>query len=126
MKNNISKINTIYKSLFSLLVLTTCGLGLLIYFVDPFVNYTALYQFFIALTIFLFLLILFIILHLRLKVFKNLIFLQETYKSGFNALVFACSATFFLLLIYTNSLNLISFGIFCILIGGYCTFEFLD
>jgi hypothetical protein len=126
MQNNISRINTIYKSLLSLLVLISCGLGLFVYFVDPFINYTAPYQLFIIFTVILFLAILFIILHFKIKVFKNLIFLQEVYKYAFNSLVFAASATFFLLLIYTNSLNLISFEIFCISILGYCIFEFLE
>lgn len=126
MQNNISRINSIYKSLLSLIVLTTCGLGLFVYFVNPFTNYIAPYQLFIIFTIILFLAILFIILHLRFKVFKNLIFMEEVYKHGFNSSVFASSTAFFLLLIYTNSLNLISFTIFCISLTCYCIFEFLD
>lgn len=126
MQNNISKINTIYKSLLSLLVLSLCGFGIFIYYVDPFTNYAALYQLFIILTLILFFGILFSILHVRLNILKNFNFVQEIEKHVFNSIIFASSVSFFLLLVYTNSINLISFTIFCASLAGYCTFEFLE
>jgi hypothetical protein len=126
MQNNISKINTIYKSLLSFLVLTACGFGLFVYYVDPYTNYVAPYHFFIIFTIILFLVILFLIIHFKLKVFKKLIFTQKVSKYALNSAIFASSMTFFLLLIYTNSLNLVSFIIFCVALLAYYTFEFLE
>ena len=125
MQDNLSKINTIYKSLLSLLVLTSCGLAIFMYYTDPFTNYIAPYQFFIILTVILFLVILFGILHVRSKVLKNLNFIQDVYKHAFNSLVFASSIVFFALLIYTGSLNIITFILFCISLISYCIFEFL-
>lgn len=126
MKNNILKISIIYKSLLSLLVLFLFGLGIFVHYVDPFTNYTALYQLFLIFTCVLFLGILFVILHVRTRIFKNLTFVQEISKHAFNSLVFASSATFFLLLVYTNSLSLVSFGVFVISLISYCIFEFLN
>jgi hypothetical protein len=126
MPKNATKIKTIYKSLLSLLVLSGCGLGLFVYFVDPFENYTAPYQFFIILTLVLFFGILFAIVYVRYKVFKNLNFAYQIHKQAFNTLVFASSSSFFLLLIYANSLNLVSLGIFVVTVACYWLFEFLD
>jgi hypothetical protein len=126
MNNNLSKINTIYKSLISLLILSVCGLALFVYFVDPFANYLAPYQFFVGLTVVLFLIIVLAILHVRLKVLKNLSFVEQIYKQLFNSFVFACSFTFLLLLIYSGSLSLVTFAIFVTSITCYCIFEFLE
>jgi hypothetical protein len=126
MQSNILRINVIYKSLLSLLVLTACGLALFIYYVDPFANYIAPYQIILIFTVTLFLAIMFVVLYLRTKILRNLIFVQEVYKLAFNSLVFATSFTFLLLLIYTNSLNFISFVIFSVSLASYCVFEFLD
>ncbi len=125
MQNNISKFKTIYKSLISILVIFVVGFGALIYFTDPFVDYVAPYQFAVLFAIILFLIISLAVIYLRLKIFKNLNFLQGVYRQFLNCFVFACSFTFFLLLIYTNSLSLISFLLFTFSLFAYCLFEFI-
>jgi hypothetical protein len=126
MQNNIKKINLIFRSVSGAMVLSLIGLIVFVFNSDPVTNYTAMYDFFVILAIVLFLTILSIGLFLRLKVLKNMSFVQEIYKQAWNSLVYGFAGGFILLLAYTGSLSTISGGIVLICLSAYSTFEFLS
>jgi hypothetical protein len=126
MQNNIYKINLIFRGVLGLLVLSVICLGLFVYSSDPITNYTAMYQLFLVLAIVLVLVILSLILVIRIKIFKNLSFMQEVYKHAWNSLVFGFAGAFGVLLAYTSSLSTISGGIVLVCLAAYCAFEFLE
>jgi drug/metabolite transporter (DMT)-like permease len=126
MVNNIKKINLIFRSVLVGMILSLIGGGVFVFNYDPITNYTAMYNFFVILAVILFLIILSIALLLRVKILKNLVFVQEIYKLAWNSLVFGFAGVFVVLLAYTSTLSAISGGIVAVCLAAYCGFEFLD
>jgi hypothetical protein len=126
MQNNIYKINLIFRATLGLLVLSLFGLSLFLYNVDPVTTYIAIYQLFFIVGLVGFLAILAGILFTRIKILKNISFLQQVYKHIRNSLVLGFAATFWAALVYTSSLTLISGSVVVLCLFAYCAFEFLD
>jgi hypothetical protein len=120
------QIQAIYTTSLVVFALGNIALGLLVYLVNPYIEHTQIWMFYIILWLILSNFGFLVWFWLKKYYFKQLVFIQSILKVFLKSTVYSSFLTMALLLVHLESVNWSTFLIVSTVVGFYSLFQFLD